>query len=88
MPLIIDPQHNWAILQHLAGEAKPIDQFDYGSGRQIDAQNDFAEAVEALVPPGVWETISSYWLKATPEEGIEYALAAARPHVLRTNPVA
>jgi len=54
--------------------AIPLNDDEYGSERQIEAQNAFAILVESLVSADVFDDIETYWLKATVEEAIEYCL--------------
>jgi len=54
---------------------------DWGSERQIDAQNAFGDAVEAIVPADVFAEFEAYCLKATSDERIDEGLRIARPYV-------
>jgi hypothetical protein len=58
----------------LANSARPIDDADYGSARQIAAQNAFFNHVQQLMHPMAFEELEEYALKATPDEMINEAL--------------
>ena len=58
----------------LAKNALPLDDAEWGSKRQIDAQNRFTDAVEAVLPTKEFDAYDSYCLKATTEEMIEEGL--------------
>ncbi len=70
-------------LRSFADDAKPkgfgqIDtEADYGSKRQIDAQNRFTVALEAVLTPELWEDFENYAHKATPEEMVWHGLKLA-----------
>jgi hypothetical protein len=51
-----------AEIEALAGAARPIDDDDWGTERQINAENTFFDAVAGLLPPDFEDTN----LKATP----------------------
>lgn len=57
-----------------AQAAKCIDEADYGSDRQIEAENAFFEEVEALVGPDSWEGFEGRTLKAATDERIDAAM--------------
>lgn len=80
--MLITQQPGWAddtaaILRHLAKAALPQSDADHGSERQTAAEENFVEAIEALLPPAAFNAVRNFWHRATPEEGIAYALAAA-----------
>jgi len=50
---------------------------DYGSERQIKAQNRFTCALEAVLTPEQWEDFEEYAIKATPDEFMWYGLKLA-----------
>jgi hypothetical protein len=58
----------------LAKEALPHNDDEWGSERQIDAQNRFTNAVETVLTPETFATYESYCLKATTDEMIEEGL--------------
>jgi hypothetical protein len=58
----------------LARSARPIDDADWGSPRQIEAENLFMAAVEARLPIRKLSALHDYSLKATTEEWIDEAL--------------
>lgn len=55
---------------------------DYGTPRQVAAQNAFFEAVARLVTPSVFAALADYCLKASPDEMIDAGLAAVGEDVL------
>lgn len=61
----------------LAQAARPVNDDDYGSERQIEAQTAFAEAIDSMLTP---EQRTQLWDhdcdKATTDEMIEHALRA------------
>ena len=63
-----------AELSSLAASARPIDDDDYGSGRQIEAQNAFFVFVEKQMHPMAFEEFEAWCLKATPDEMIDEAI--------------
>lgn len=63
-------------LATLAQAARPIDDKDWGSERQIAAENAFCAYVETLMHPMVFDEWSVYALKATTDEMIDWALKA------------
>jgi hypothetical protein len=65
-------------IEKLAATAKPLNDDEWGSDRQIEAQNAFFDAVQEMVSPEVFEGLEGYCLKATVEEMIEAGLQAAR----------
>lgn len=62
-------------LEAMAADARPIDQSDWGSERQINAQNAFFEAVEAQLTSADMAKLDDFALKATTDESITEALA-------------
>ena len=60
--------------QALAAAARPINDDEWGSERQIDAQNLFFEEVEKVLPAETFEALEAYCLKATTDEMIDEAL--------------
>jgi hypothetical protein len=72
----------------LAEQAKPIPiaspgdvEDDYGSERQIDAQNLFFNELEKILPEDRFGELEGYCLKATTEEMLEEGLRYARGHM-------
>lgn len=58
----------------LAAAARPIDDADWGSDRQINAQNAFFDAIEARYPNLFDNDFGSFAIKATTKELIDEAL--------------
>ena len=71
------PQARQAQLDQLAAEARPINDDDYGTDRQINAQNDFTFTLQAILSPEKWENFAEYAHRATPEEMIDYGMSLA-----------
>ncbi len=63
-----------ANIMELAKAAYPVNDDDWGTERQIDAENAFFAAVEQLMSPELFESLETYALKATAEERISFAL--------------
>ena len=61
-------------LNALAAAARPINDTDWGSGRQIDAQNLFFKEVEKVLPADKFAELEDFCLKATTDEMIDEAL--------------
>jgi hypothetical protein len=68
----------YAEIEKLAVAAKPLNDDEWGSERQIGAQNAFFDAVQEMVSKGVFDGLQGYCLKATVDEMIEAGLEAAR----------
>ena len=68
----------YAEIEKLAAAAKPLNDDEWGSERQIDAENAFFDAVKEMVSKEVFEGLESYCLKATTDEMIEAGLQAVR----------
>lgn len=69
-----------AYLKQLANEAAPINDADYGSNRQVNAENDFFDALGlylANLPIKDQEAFDSYCTKATTVERINEGLRLA-----------
>lgn len=64
--------HDWI---KAAALALPVDDEDFGTDRQVDAENAFFGAIEEHLPI-LWLTIDAEteWLKATVEERVAEAL--------------
>jgi len=83
---VVEVQH--AQLADLAAAARPIDEADYGSDRQINAQNNFTYTLQQILPSEQWENFEDYAHRATPEEMISYGMslaAADAPPVIITH---
>jgi hypothetical protein len=61
-------------IHKLAADARPIDDADWGSARQIDAQNLFFNEVEKALPAEEFETLENFCLKASANEMVDEAL--------------
>ena len=70
-------------LNSLAAAARPINHEDWGSERQIEAQNAFFQEIEKLLPSAEFEALENYCLKATTDEMIDRALELASVHAQR-----
>jgi len=68
-------------LEKLGQAALPVTEDDWGSCRQIDAENDFLAAVQRVLPEDSWDDLYVYGLKATTEERIAYALQLVKKEV-------
>ena len=64
-----------AQLQELAKLARCVDDADWGSDRQVDAENAFYQEARRHMTQVQIEKLDSYTLKSTTEEGIGYALS-------------
>jgi hypothetical protein len=69
-------------LEKLAIAARPINDADYGSKRQIDAENDFFDALDLHLTGKLTlaetQAFDSFCLKATTNERISEGLRLAR----------
>lgn len=64
-----------ALAVALGHAAKPVDEDDWGSDRQIDAQNNFGcLLIDWILPKADAEKLEVYGLKATTEEFIDYGI--------------
>jgi len=61
-------------LYKLAQAARPLDQADWGSERQVTAQNTFFEYVESHMHPLAFAELEDFALKATTDEMIDQAI--------------
>lgn len=61
-------------INELAKDARPINDNDWGSERQIRAENEFFAEVENRVTRAQFAKLDAYCLKATTEERIDAAL--------------
>jgi len=80
-----------ARLAELANDAKPLNDNEWGSERQIDAQNRFFDYIEKLIPAGKFSELEDYCNKATTDEMIAEGLRIAREalaegHIERSEP--
>ncbi len=64
----------YLVLAALASAARPIDDDDWGSDRQIEAENAFFQKIETILSEAAWEELTDYCLKATSDEAIDEAL--------------
>lgn len=58
-------------LLKLADDAKPTSESDWGSERQVEAENRLFDAIRDAATPEVFERLEAYCLKATTEEMID-----------------
>lgn len=61
-------------INKMAQEARPTSDDDWGSERQITAQNAFFVEVQRVLPKPLFEKLEAYCLKATVDEMIDEAL--------------
>ena len=61
-------------LDALADVARPIDDDDWGSERQVEAQNAFFIRVEAILPRDQFEELEGFCLKANVDEMVDEAM--------------
>lgn len=61
-------------LFQLAQAARPITDDDWGSDRQIEAENAFFDYVKTQLPVPLWDELEAYCLKATTDEMVDEAL--------------
>lgn len=61
---------DWAAL---VKDARPTSEADWGSDRQVDAENRLWDALEAELPRKVWNELEDYCLKATTDEQLDEA---------------
>jgi len=57
--------------------AVPLDDDEWGSGRQVDAENLFCSELRDVLNDDKWWDFERYALKATTEEMINYGLKLA-----------
>jgi len=60
----------------LASAARSTNEADWGSDRQIDAQNAFFDFVMDHISEEAWRDLEDYCLKATSEEMLEEGMMA------------
>lgn len=58
----------------MAGAARALGDDDWGSARQVAAQNAFFLEVERLMHPVAWDEFEMWALKATVDEKVDEAL--------------
>ena len=68
------PEFDFEKISSLAPAALPITEEDWGSERQIDAEEAFLYAVRRILPEDSLDKLGNYGLKATTEERVAYAL--------------
>lgn len=73
-PLVLITRITPATLDDLATAARPLDDEDWGSDTQIEAENDFFEAVSKVLDPAAMCGLEDYCHKATTNEMIDEAL--------------
>lgn len=61
-------------LYELAQAARPLNQSDWGSERQVTAQNEFFDYVEKRIHPSAFAELEDFALKATTDEMIDEAI--------------
>jgi hypothetical protein len=64
-------------LREMAKAARPVSDSEWGSDRQITAENKFCAALERYLKPAGWEHFEDYALKATTEEMLDCGLMLA-----------
>lgn len=69
-------------MQTLAQAARPLNDEEDGSERQIDAENAFFARVEEILPPEVDAALSRYCLKATTDERLDEAMVQIRLNLI------
>lgn len=62
-------------IKDLAQEARPINDDDYGSERQINAFNAFTIKMEQILSKEDFELFEDYSMKATTDELVDYGLS-------------
>jgi hypothetical protein len=65
-------------LEALAREARPLDDDEWGSERQTQAQDAFFNFVKAHMHPRAYEDLEMWCLKATTDEMIDEATRRLR----------
>jgi len=61
-------------LWEMAQAARPSDDDDWGTERQIQAENTFFYAVMAILTPEEWDDLEAYALKASVDETVDEAM--------------
>jgi hypothetical protein len=74
-------------LLRLADKAKPQTEKEWGSDRQVEAENDFGALLRTVLGAEKWEKFTRYALKATTEERLSYGIALAKGWELDENGV-
>lgn len=64
-------------LREMAKDARPVSDSEWGSDRQITAENKFCAALERYLKPAGWDHFEDYALKATTEEMLDCGLMLA-----------
>lgn len=65
-------------IEQLAAAARPVNDDDWGTDRQIKAENAFFERVRSLISRERYETLNDYCLKATTDEMIDEGLRVVK----------
>jgi hypothetical protein len=61
-------------LIQLARTARPINDADWGSARQVAAENQFFASIKPLISASDWDELETFALRATTDERIDFAL--------------
>jgi hypothetical protein len=70
-------------LAELAAAARPRNDDDWGTPRQVRAQNTFFAVVRGQISPRSFANLEAYCLKATTDEMIDAALVAVAKREMR-----
>lgn len=70
-------------LRDMAQTARPTEDSEWGSDRQINAENIFCAALERYITPDGWSKFEDYALKATTEEMLDCGLTWAARNAQR-----
>jgi hypothetical protein len=70
-------------LRRMADDARPQSDAEWGSERQVSAENSFFREVEAILPPTEFRALEDYCLKATSDERIDEAMLKVAEHYSR-----
>jgi hypothetical protein len=65
-------------IEALAQAARPLNDDEWGSDRQLEAENAFVNATRELMHPIAWEEFIDATLKCTTDEMVDYALKLLR----------
>ncbi len=70
--------NNMQGVEALAAKARPTSDDDWGSDRQVEAQNTFFAAVKCILSDEDFEDLEEWCLKATSDEMVDEALRRVR----------
>lgn len=70
-------------LRMLAAKARCEDNDEWGSERQVEAQNNFGSAVEKILPAEEWEKYEDWCARATTDEMIDFGQQLAVAELLK-----